>query len=277
MFNEKESILIQQLDKGHLAYMNFVHMEHLYNNPVLISFTEILTEMMFISYIRKFMLKKCVEKNVKFDNSKEYEDFILSLNCEQPENSESGVISNESEKRQKLEKNRSMTINQQPSRSEHMCIDENESKSPPKFERQATVVIINGTEVIQERLIETQSNQNKEMNQKNPEEIEANDQANRFKYTSYRKLCNLFYLYVLLKKNKQLCKYTAFNMKEEAKQCKKFIPPKVESFLENVSRIFKSSGSGSDSSSEEKNPTLKESRRLSVTSKRKKETEQKKN
>jgi hypothetical protein len=224
---------------------------------------------MFISYIRKSILKTKVQNNVKLDNSKEDED----LECEQPEDSESGVISNENEKRKIYEKNHSLIINQQPSRSEHMCIDENESKSRPKIERQATVVSINGTEVIREMLIETQLNQNKEMNQKNPEDIEANGQENRFKYTSYRKLCNLFYLYVLLKNNKELCKYTVFNMKEEAKQCKKIKPPRVESFLENVSRIFKSSGSDSDSdsSSKEKNRTLKESRRLSiVTSKRKK-------
>ena len=65
MFNEKETLLLQQLDKGHLAYMNFVHMEHLYNNPVLISFTEILVEMMFISYIRESKLRRYVRNKAK--------------------------------------------------------------------------------------------------------------------------------------------------------------------------------------------------------------------
>ncbi len=322
MFNEKESLLLQQLDKGHLAYMNFVHMEHLYNNPVLISFTEILIEMMFISQIRKHNLKKhvhdkvlkvsvkssenvtSVEKESKkfsmgehtasvlkqpvkedvsrsisylLENSEEQEDLILSQIYEQQENSESEVISYESEKRQQFEKNLSLIINQQPSRSEHMCIDENEIKPRSKLERQATVVSINGEDVIKERLVEMQSNQSQTSPKKSSKEIEADKQGNRFKYTSYRKLCNLFYLFVLLKKNNELCKYTAFNIKNERPKCKNRAP-RVESFFQNVSRVLTSSGSesGSDSSIKEKKPSPKESRRLSRVERDDSEEERKK-
>ena len=146
-----------------------------------------------------------------------------------------------------------------------MCIDNSESKPRPKFERQATIVSINGRETIQETLIEEPSNE-EETNyilQNKTEESEADKQEKRFKYTSYRKLCNLFYLYVLLKRNRELCKYTAFNMKEEAKKCKKTNTKKVESWKDQFSRIFqKSSGSDSDSSNA-KNTYERRKRRLS--------------
>jgi hypothetical protein len=51
MFNRDEELLMRRLDKGHLAYLNYVRMEHWYNNPVLNGFCEMLIESMLYSQI----------------------------------------------------------------------------------------------------------------------------------------------------------------------------------------------------------------------------------
>ena len=53
MFNSENDILLKRLDKGHLAYINYVRMEHWYNNPVLNGFCEMLIESMFYSQVYK--------------------------------------------------------------------------------------------------------------------------------------------------------------------------------------------------------------------------------
>jgi hypothetical protein len=54
MFNQdRDMILLRRLDKGHLSYINFVRMEHWYNNPVLNGFCEMLIESMLFSQIYK--------------------------------------------------------------------------------------------------------------------------------------------------------------------------------------------------------------------------------
>jgi hypothetical protein len=51
MFNKDSDLIMKRLDKGHLAYMNFVRMEHWYNNPVLSGFCEMIIESMLLSQI----------------------------------------------------------------------------------------------------------------------------------------------------------------------------------------------------------------------------------
>lgn len=51
MFNREDDLLMRRLDKGHLAYLNYVRMEHWYNNPILNGFCEMLLESMFYSQI----------------------------------------------------------------------------------------------------------------------------------------------------------------------------------------------------------------------------------
>ncbi len=50
-------LLLRRLDKGHLAYINFVRMEHWYNNPVLNGFCEMMIESMLYSQIYKKKLE----------------------------------------------------------------------------------------------------------------------------------------------------------------------------------------------------------------------------
>ena len=59
MFNKDSDLIMRRLDKGHLAYLNYVRMEHWYNNPVANGFCEILIESMLYSQIYKvkFTLK----------------------------------------------------------------------------------------------------------------------------------------------------------------------------------------------------------------------------
>ena len=51
IFNDNNEIIIQHLDKGHLAYVNFAYMEHLYNNSVLNGFCDVLIELFFKSRV----------------------------------------------------------------------------------------------------------------------------------------------------------------------------------------------------------------------------------
>ena len=53
MFNAENEVLIRRIDKGHLAYLNYVRMEHWYNNQILKGFCELLLESMFYSQIYK--------------------------------------------------------------------------------------------------------------------------------------------------------------------------------------------------------------------------------
>jgi hypothetical protein len=46
------TIIIQNLEKGHLNYVNFAYMEHLYNNPVLNGFCDVMIELFFKSLIK---------------------------------------------------------------------------------------------------------------------------------------------------------------------------------------------------------------------------------
>jgi hypothetical protein len=51
MFNQEDELIMRRVDKGHLAYLNYVRMEHWYNNPVLNGFCEMLIESMLYSQI----------------------------------------------------------------------------------------------------------------------------------------------------------------------------------------------------------------------------------
>ncbi len=57
MFNRDSDIIMRRLDKGHLAYINYVRMEHWYNNAVVNGFCEMLIESMLYSQIYKVKFK----------------------------------------------------------------------------------------------------------------------------------------------------------------------------------------------------------------------------
>lgn len=53
IFGQEQAFLGRKFDRGHMAYLNYVRMEHWYNNPVLSGFCEMLIESMFRSQIYK--------------------------------------------------------------------------------------------------------------------------------------------------------------------------------------------------------------------------------
>lgn len=63
IFNRDSELIIRRLDKGHVAYINYVRMEHWYNNPVVNGFCEMLVESMLYSqiYQKKFELKASIQ------------------------------------------------------------------------------------------------------------------------------------------------------------------------------------------------------------------------
>ena len=311
MFSEKDASLLKQLDKGHLAYLNFVHMEHMYNNPILITFSDILVEMMFISYIKKSQLKAHIKKsllkrNSKNNNEKRQEsleklksktqeqqeqnkatneddkylksinvdferrqNFIESQISEVPDENSADMVANFDSKKGKLfEQQLSLFVTKQPENFELKCTenadddDDDDAKLKSKLERQATIRSVNGKSIYEEKLIETSFGG--ESIFIIPTEVEEVDneikntkvkkQQERFKYQSYRRLCNIFYLYVLLKENRILCNFTAGNMIKENKTNivkKQQKGSKSESFRETLKRIRGSSDSSSRSSNSE--------------------------
>ena len=95
MFNKDNDFIMRRLDKGYLAYINFVRMEHWYNNPVVNGFCEMLIESMIKSKInrskicdkanRELKLLSPVNNTIKFsysfDNDKKYK-ILKSENLE---------------------------------------------------------------------------------------------------------------------------------------------------------------------------------------------------
>ena len=270
MFSEKDASLLKQLDKGHLAYLNFVHMEHMYNNPILITFSDILVELMFISYIKKSQLKAHIKKsllkrnsknnnekrqesleklksktqeqqeqnkatneddkylksiNVDFERTQNFieaeENFILSQISEVPDENSADMVANFDSKKGKLfEQQLSLIVTKQPENFELKCTenadddddDDVNAKLKSKLERQATIRSVNGKSIYEEKLIETSfGGEGIFIIPTEVEEVEVDNeikntkvkkQQERFKYQSYRRLCNIFYLYVLLKENR---------------------------------------------------------------------------
>ena len=87
MFDKENEFLIRKIDKGHLAYINQVRMEHWYNNNILNGFCEILIESMFFSqFYRENFRSKSLEifsknKKNKFDTNKfKFESFLRLRN-----------------------------------------------------------------------------------------------------------------------------------------------------------------------------------------------------
>ena len=263
--------MLKQLDKGHLAYLNFVHMEHMYNNPILITFSDILVELMFISYIKKSQLKAHIKKsllkrnsknnnekrqesleklksktqeqqeqnkatneddkylksiNVDFERTQNFieaeENFILSQISEVPDENSADMVANFDSKKGKLfEQQLSLIVTKQPENFELKCTenaddddddDDVNAKLKSKLERQATIRSVNGKSIYEEKLIETSfGGEGIFIIPTEVEEVEVDNeikntkvkkQQERFKYQSYRRLCNIFYLYVLLKENR---------------------------------------------------------------------------
>jgi hypothetical protein len=68
MFNRDNELMMRRLDKGHVAYINYVRMEHWYNNPVINGFCEMLIESMFYSQMYKFKFE--VKAAISLDSNK---------------------------------------------------------------------------------------------------------------------------------------------------------------------------------------------------------------
>ena len=69
MFNREDDLLMRRLDKGHLAYLNYVRMEHWYNNPVLTGFCEMLIESMLYSQIYRAKYDSMAKSSITHKSS----------------------------------------------------------------------------------------------------------------------------------------------------------------------------------------------------------------
>lgn len=158
IFNQQNELIMKQLDKGHLAFINFVHMEHYYNNPVLNGFCDILIETLFQSYILEDRLNK-----------------------------KAGIVTNED--RHKFNRYLSqVSRNDAQNFTEHEVFDVSEIiHSPTKQDE-------------------------KKFNFDNVHES--------FRYESYRRLCNIFKLYYLLKTHEELRRYTRYNIEKKKQENK---------------------------------------------------------
>lgn len=85
MFNTENDLLLRRLDKGHLAYLNYVRMEHWYNNPILNGFCEMLLESMFYSqiyrqkyYFMTYSVSRFVRQNSSWSQDQKQVDAIRS-------------------------------------------------------------------------------------------------------------------------------------------------------------------------------------------------------
>ena len=78
MFNRDSDIIMRRLDKGHLAYINYVRMEHWYNNAVVNGFCEMLIESMLYSqiYKRKFEIQALHGVTIIQDPNEDYKATI---------------------------------------------------------------------------------------------------------------------------------------------------------------------------------------------------------
>jgi hypothetical protein len=68
MFNRDSDFLIRRLDKGYLAYSNYIKMEHWYNNPIVNGFCEMLIESMIYSKLNKKNSKTKTKRIIRFDD-----------------------------------------------------------------------------------------------------------------------------------------------------------------------------------------------------------------
>ncbi len=78
IFNSENDVLLRRMDKGYLAYLNYVRMEHWYNNPVLNGFCEMLLESMFYSQIRKKKFLATIDSEAKLEPEETNDQEILT-------------------------------------------------------------------------------------------------------------------------------------------------------------------------------------------------------
>jgi hypothetical protein len=242
MFNKEDDLLMRRLDKGHLAYLNYVRMEHWYNNPVLNGFCEMLIESMLYSQI--YRAKYTAMASSCIISKKDSVDGIVGLMAIH-------------QTKPLLQNQYSITriITTQPSKEFH----------PRKFLKtrfQHRPVVTEAIEVLNtNNEINNENNYYNESDDTFDDVFEVNDDSmtnglaadiskpnydiktgnSDFKFESFLRLRNIFYLCLMLKKNPSLRMYRRHYLEEirkrEAAQFHK-VQTSSQFFSENLERLL---------------------------------------
>lgn len=202
MFNTDNDLVMRRLDKGHLAYLNYVRMEHWYNNPILNGFCEMLIESMLYSqiYKAKFELEASTSVKVKADDANSKAKLILRRSISmKDEVRQYSVIERVVDVFTVPPKPRRSVSYTGPTTTKQVTFRTNFDENPNEAEEEEEE-----EEIIEENKSETS----------NDGETFKSDNVT-FNYKSYLRLRNLIYLCLLLKNNPSLKKFRYHYIKEE--------------------------------------------------------------
>lgn len=176
MFNRDNELIIRRLDKGHLAYINYIRMEHWYNNPVVNGFCEMLIESMFYSQIYKIDFEEKAKNQVEKVTSVDGQDhFVFTREISKSKNQTKQLVKKVIFASPVENEAQTFAADTEENLDSIMQIPNSPNQINPEFQRQ-TSHKIKGS---------------------NPD----------FNYSSFLRLRNLFYLCLLLKANPSLRKF----------------------------------------------------------------------
>ena len=209
MFNSNDQLLMRRLDKGHLAYLNYVRMEHWYNNPILNGFCEMLLESMFYSQVYKAIYEARTQSSAHIQVSEDGQNKLVyyrSVSRSAKGVTEYNVISKVMNvlpgKDFPRQFSRSVSFNNpptfKPAINNIISMPEEEEENEPGVDG------INAENFTEDELY----NQIDVPSDSEPTSQHVIKQPNtNFKYTSFLRLRNMMFLCLLLKKNPSLRKY----------------------------------------------------------------------
>lgn len=184
MFNVNDEFLMRRLDKGHLAYLNYVRMEHWYNNPVLNGFCEMIIESMLYSQIYRKKYTLLANISMSRQTSSSGSNLVIKR-----------LLSNN---KNKIDKN-SVLVKMVP-------------LFAPKPLSKRVTFSLNDEQQQQNEIDDVidmlpRMNTEEEFEEKEKVEDELKQFNMDFKYESFLRLRNILYLCLLLEKNPSLRQY----------------------------------------------------------------------
>ena len=195
LFNENNDLLMRRLDKGHLAYLNYVRMEHWYNNQILKGFCEMLLESMFYSQIYRVKIEDKAKDNYSIDVNKVIgdEDAFTTVVSTRRFVSQTATVRNYNVTERVLNHSRSFNpaFAQVIKSISEQCEDNDDTDL-------AKMVLVNQPSGVAEAA-------GKSMVPLMAETVKTGNLD--FKYTSFLRLRNLIFLCLLLRKNPSLKQY----------------------------------------------------------------------
>lgn len=200
LFNDSADVMINRLDRGHLAYINYLKMEHWYNNPVLNGFCQLLIESMFYSQIYRDKLNKIsqISYSVQLVDEKENVDNLPVLDI--------AATAAKSTPPQQQQHQKNETV---------LKLVHTFSQNQQSYEKNS--YLIKSSSALQTHMLT-----NNVYKASNP----------NFKFTSYLRLRNLFYLCLFLRKYPKFQQLRYHRIREELEK------EKAQTEDTDVPRIF---------------------------------------